>query len=197
MQAYGSMRFNEYVMQRWEQGTFLIDGDVMVNKYHAFGAEVASYHQGKLHHFDYWKCKEKFPHTTLITPQYESFITDYDTSRRCATGPVLGYNQLVCTEGSAARARDNKLLEWSKFLQNYGPTICKRYQLYGFRRALWVKPQNLQYQRENDNLLLSFGLPTGAYASVFLAQLLTSIDPQGCISNGLIIPRPELQRDML
>ncbi|MBQ2599863.1 tRNA pseudouridine(13) synthase TruD [bacterium] len=46
---------------------------------------------------------------------------------------------------------------------------AKKYNIYGFRRPLWTKPKNLKYERnENDDLILSFSLPTGSYATIFL-----------------------------
>lgn len=61
LQAFGSMRFNELVMKRREEKAFLLEGDLMVNGWNAFGSSVAEYREGKLQHFDYWKLKqEKF-----------------------------------------------------------------------------------------------------------------------------------------
>lgn len=37
LQAFGSMRFNEYVMKRREKQAFLLEGDIMVNGWNAFG----------------------------------------------------------------------------------------------------------------------------------------------------------------
>lgn len=119
LQAYGNMRFNEYVMQRWEQRAFLLDGDVMVNKHHAFGAEVATYEHGKLHHFDYWRCKEEQAQALFLTPDHKSFISDYSPERWFATGPVLGWNQLLCPLGSKAREWDEFLLKQSQFTQHF------------------------------------------------------------------------------
>lgn len=37
LQAFGSMRFNAYVMKRRKEQAFLLDGDIMVNSWNAFG----------------------------------------------------------------------------------------------------------------------------------------------------------------
>lgn len=96
--------------------------------------------------------------------------------------------QLLCPAGTEARNYDNRQLDMSEF-KKFGSQISSIYKLYGFRRPLWVKPKDLEWTREDRDLILKFFLPTGSYATIFLASVLGKIDPQGCISNGLIIPR--------
>ncbi len=96
--------------------------------------------------------------------------------------------QLLARAGSEARTFDDWLIAESGF-NHKGIQISERYQLYGFRRPLWVKAKNLEWKRGNSDLILSFSLPTGAYASVFLAEFLKTLDPKGCEANGLIIPQ--------
>lgn len=43
LQAYPSGRFNEYVMRRREKGQMLLEGDLLVDQYHAAGAKVIAY----------------------------------------------------------------------------------------------------------------------------------------------------------
>lgn len=99
----------------------------------------------------------------------------------------MGIESLLARSGSEARKFDDWLITESGF-DKKGIQISKNYKLYGFRRPLWIKAQNLQWKWEDNDLILNFSLPTGAYASIFLANLLEEIDPKGCEANGLIIP---------
>lgn len=200
LQAYGSMRFNEYVMKREEEWAFLLDGDIMINGMNAFGTQVAEYQNNKLYHFDYRKLKTESsvhkPHLPSKIKEQKDFLepeeflrtSDHTPQLWFPTGPVLWAEQLLCRTGSNARTYDDWLLSESRF-SDYGKDISDFYHLYGFRRALWVIPQDFRYEREEKDLILTFWLPTWSYASVCLAWLLRNIDPQGCVSNGLIIPR--------
>lgn len=188
LQSRGSMRFNEYLMQRREKGKLLLDWDIMVNAHNGFGVQVAYYRDRKLHHFDYRKTKEKNQTQSIFSPDCETFVSDYNPELWTVAGPVLGWNQLLPPVGSKSYYLDQDLIAKSEFL-HWAVEISRRYQLYGFRRALRVLPKNLDRNWEGWDLCLSFSLPTGAYASSFLASLLKDVDSKGCISNGLIIPR--------
>ncbi|MDR2415795.1 MAG: hypothetical protein LBD75_04225 [Candidatus Peribacteria bacterium] len=58
LQAYASMFFNEYVLQRWEKGLHLLGGDIMVDRYYAEGANVGVYTAGKVEIFNYHQMKK-------------------------------------------------------------------------------------------------------------------------------------------
>jgi tRNA(Glu) U13 pseudouridine synthase TruD len=58
LQAYASMYFNEYVMERWEKGLHLLNGDIMLDRYYAAGAKVGVYQNQEIQLFDYLKLKE-------------------------------------------------------------------------------------------------------------------------------------------
>lgn len=187
LQAFWSMWFNIYVMERLKQGLFLLDGDVMVNGWNAFWTDVAYYQQGKLSHFDYWKEKEHHAWEATWNPWGSLWESDFNNKTWFPTWMVLGKELILCKTGTVARAFDDKILEESWFLFN-GAKISSRYHLYWFRRPLWAYPWDLRRVWDSNDLLLEFFLPTGCYASVFLAYLLKEIDPEGCKQNGLIIP---------
>lgn len=84
---------------------------------------------------------------------------------------------MLAPQGTKAYFLDQELIKQSEFFHG-AVNISKRYHLYGFRRALRVIPQNLHWMWEGGDLFLSFFLPTGAYASSFLASLLKNIDPK-------------------
>lgn len=188
LQAFWSMRFNELVMKRWNEWAFLLEWDIMVNGRNAFWTSVASYHHGKLQHFDYWKLKEYAEHQKFLEAEEILWTSDFNAECRFPTGAVLGAEQLICQRGSEARVYDDRQITTSGF-EKFWSKISNHYKIYGFRRPLWVNAKHLERMRDNNDLILKFFLPTGSYASVFLATLLKDIDPQGCVSNGLIIPR--------
>ena len=191
LQAFWSMRFNEQVMRRRENKDFLLEGDILVNWRNAFWTQVAVLKKGKLLHFDYWNMKEKNEGT--IFWEAKEYLWESDSSPlRFPTWVVLGTEQLVCPSWTEARKYDDWIIEKSWFL-NRGSLISKRYHLYWFRRPLFVIPQHLSWEREEWNLILNFFLPTWAYASSFLAHILWRIDHDGCVENGLIIPRPTIE----
>ena len=188
LQAFGSLWFNELLLQRFNNRKKILDWDIMVNQYNAFGTKVAVCQAGKLHHFDYWKCKQEQEKSDFFEPNHFSFVSDYEEGKWFSTGCVLGDNQLLAPSGSEARKWDEELIKQSKFLP-HGVEVSRFYKLYGFRRPLRVVPQSLEWKWDSWDLLLKFGLPTGAYASSLLSYLLAEIDPMGCVSNSLIIPR--------
>jgi len=192
LQAFWSMWFNEYVMKRVEDKNYLLEGDIMVNWWNAFWTQVAVLKNWKLSHFDYWKSKEKIEGKDFREPNEYTRESD-NSSLWNPTGFVLWTEQLLCPSWSLSRKYDNLILEESWFI-NHGTKISKRYRLYGFRRPLFVIPKNLERRRDGSNFILNFFLPTGSYATSFLAHILWEIDPDGCIENGLIIPRPVIEK---
>jgi tRNA pseudouridine13 synthase len=190
LQAFWSMWFNEYVMKRWENKDLLVEGDIMVNWRNAFWTEVAVFQSNKLSHFDYWKEKENNIGKEYWEPSHYDWTSDY-SEKRFPTGPVLWTEQLLCPNWSKAREYDEELLLSSNFLKHWAK-ISKKFNLYWFRRPLWITPEKLSWERDNWDLVLSFSLPTWSYASSFLSHILWNIDPKGCLENGLIIPRPSL-----
>lgn len=140
-----------------------------------------------LQHFDYWALKKVNQGAAILEPGVITQSSDFDQDSRFPTGAVLGTEQLTCNQGSSARYYDERQRKVSGF-DTFGNTISQTYHLYGFRRPLRAYPHSLSRKREAKDLLLDFSLPTGSYASVFLATLLEMIDPKGCLSNGLLIP---------
>lgn len=43
LQAYASMHFNKYALTRWDAQDRLIDGDICVDKYHAYDIRTSIY----------------------------------------------------------------------------------------------------------------------------------------------------------
>lgn len=189
LQSRGNMRFNELLMQRRYDQAWILDGDIMINGRNAFGSKVASFEGNKLHHFDYREEKKHVVGKTSWEQTQTLWSSDFNPEIWMPTGIVLGTEQLLCKQWTAARLYEDQILNESGFYSS-GANISKHRKLYGFRRPLRCSTKDLTRNREEDwSLLLSFSLPTGAYASVFLAQILENIDPKWCIAGNLIIPR--------
>ncbi len=190
LQAYASMYFNEYAMKRRQKWQILIWWDIMVNS-NNYDTKVWIYNEWKVSLFNYQKCKEEFEWKDLIQPYYLSWETidiTKDNQWRQATWPMLGFNLLTPPLDSKSRIKDLELLQETDF-ENLWIKTAKKYNIYGFRRPLWTKPKNLKYERnKNNDLILSFSLPTWSYATIFLWTILEWIDDKTIIENGLEIP---------
>lgn len=187
-QTFWSLWFNEYVMRRWDSKDNILNWDIMVNWWNAFWTDIAIFIDNKLFHFDYWKEKENIEWTPVREPSNNLWESDYNSSKWIPTWPVLWIEQLLCKQTTPWRKYDEDILKESKFLE-WWYKILKQFKIYWYRRPLWILPQDLQWERENWDLILNFFLPTWCYASTYLTFLLKDIDPAWCESNNLKILR--------
>lgn len=190
LQAYASMYFNKYTIKRRQKWQIFLWWDIMVNS-NNYETKVWIYNKWKIWLFNYEKCKQEFEWKDLIQPYYlsgETIDITKDTQWRQPTWPMLGFNLLTPPLDTKSRIKDNELLQETDF-ENLWIKTAKKYNIYWFRRPLWTKPKNLKYERnENNDLILSFSLPTGSYATIFLWTVLDWIDEKTIIENWLEIP---------
>lgn len=190
LQAYASMYFNEYTIKRRQKWQIFLWWDIMVNS-NNYETKVWIYNEWKVWLFNYEKCKTEFEWKDLIQPYYlsgETIDITKDNQWWQPTWPMLGFNLLTPPLDTKSRIKDNELLQETDF-ENLWIKTAKKYNIYGFRRPLRTKPKNLKYKRnENNDLILSFSLPTGSYATIFLWTVLDWIDDKTIIENGLEIP---------
>ncbi len=92
-----------------------------------------------------------------------------NTERITITGPVIG-DDLAHAKDTALKLEEEAYKKFElpknieKLFQNFG--------LFGIRRAILIYPENISWKRTKDrNLMLSFTLPSGAYASVLIDVL--------------------------
>jgi hypothetical protein len=114
--------------------------------------------------------------------------SDFNPDIWLPTWPVLWTEQLLCKTWTEARKYDDWVIQESKFSW-LGSSISSRHNLYGFRRPLWITVPDIHRYWGENWLILEFSLPTGSYASSYLASILWDVDPEGCEVNWLIIPR--------
>ena len=190
LQAYASMYFNEYTIKRRQKWQIFLWWDIMVNS-NNYETKVWIYNEWKVWLFNYEKCKQEFEWKNLIQPYYlsgETIDITKDSQWRQPTWPMLGFNLLTPPLDTKSRIKDDELLQETNF-ENLWIKTAKKYNIYWFRRPLWTKPKNLKYERnEKNDLILSFSLPTGSYATIFLWTVLDWIDEKTIIENWLEIP---------
>ncbi len=196
LQAYASMYFNEYAINRRRKGQIFLWWDIMVNNNSAFGTKVWIYNEWKIVLFNYEKCKKEFEWKNFVQPYYISWETIdlKDNNERTPTWPMLWFNMLTPPLDSKSYFRDLELLKETDY-ENLWINTAKKYNIYGFRRPLWTIPKNLKYSREENkkdkfkqDLIISFSLLTGSYATIFLWTIFDGIDEKTIIENWLEIP---------
>ena len=213
LQAYPSMYFNEYVLNRWEKWLFLLQWDILVDRFNSNWVKTAVYDSQKIYPFDYQKLKKEKTDSNFFEPQISSFwaiaknpgnvmqmdssakasewqfdVEQYDVDKRFSTWPMLWWNLLLPSEWTKARVRDNQLLQLAEF-DEWMQQVCKIYNLWWVRRVLFIKVPDLKFEWDNDDIKLQFFLPTGSYATTLVSFILQWIDHLTLKDNSLLIPR--------
>ena len=212
LQAYPSMYFNEYVLNRREKWLFLLQWDILVDRFNSNWVRTAVYDSQKIYPFDYQRLKKEKsdlnffvpePHPTPlligegnhevvgeVNAQDSSLHSEwqFDVNKRFPTWPMLWWNLLLPLEWSKARVRDNQLLDLAEF-DEWMQQVCKIYNLRWVRRVLFVKVPDLKFEWDNDDIKLEFFLPTGSYATTLVSFILQWIDYLTLKDNSLLIPR--------
>ena len=188
LQAYPSMYFNEYVLNRWEKWLFLLQWDVLVDRFNSNWVKTAVYDSQKIYSFDYQKLKKEKSDLNSFEPDISDKWDDYDSNKRFTTWPMLWWNLLLPMEWTKARVRDNQLLQLAEF-DEWMQQVCKIYNLRWVRRVLFIKVPDLKFKWNNDDIKLEFFLPTGSYATTLVCFILQWIDYLTLKDNSLLIPR--------
>lgn len=188
LQAYPSMYFNEYVLNRWEKWLFLLQWDILVDRFNSNWVKTAVYDSQKIYPFDYQKLKKEKSDLNFFESDILDESGDFDVNKRFPTGPMLWWNLLLPSEWSKARIRDNQLIELAEF-DVWMQQVCKIYNLWWVRRVLFIKVPDLRFEWDNDDIKLQFFLPTWSYATTLTSFILQWIDYLTLKDNSLIIPR--------
>jgi tRNA(Glu) U13 pseudouridine synthase TruD len=69
LQAYPSMYFNEYVLNRWEKWLFLLQWDILVDRFNSNWVQTAVYDSQKIYPFDYQKLKKEKSDLNFFEPE--------------------------------------------------------------------------------------------------------------------------------
>lgn len=188
LQAYPSMYFNEYVLNRWEKWLFLLQGDILVDRFNSNWVKTAVYNSQKVYKFDYQKLKEEKSLWNFFEPNISDENIEFNMNNWFPTGPMLWWNLLLPSKWTKARIRDNQLLKLAEF-DEWMQQVCKIYNLRWVRRVLFVKVPDLKFEWNNDDIVLEFFLPTWSYATTLVYFILRWIDYLTLKDNSLLIPR--------
>ena len=188
LQAYPSMYFNEYVLNRWEKWLFLLQWDILVDRFNSNWVKTAVYDSQNVYEFDYQKLKKEKSELNFFEPDVSDEYNDFDSNKRFPTWPMLGWNLLLPVEWTKARVRDNQLLQLAEF-DEWIQQVCKIYNLWWVRRVLFTKVPDLKFEWNNDDIKLQFFLPTWSYATTLVSFILQWIDHLTLKDNSLLIPR--------
>jgi tRNA(Glu) U13 pseudouridine synthase TruD len=69
LQAYPSMYFNEYVLNRWEKWLFLLQWDILVDKFNSNWVKTVVYDSQNVYEFDYRKLKKEKSDLNFFEPE--------------------------------------------------------------------------------------------------------------------------------
>ena len=188
LQAYPSMYFNEYVLNRREKWLFLLQWDILVDRFNSNWVKTAVYDSQKIYSFDYQKLKKEKSEFNFFEPNISDKWNDFDSNKRFPTWPMLWWNLLLPSEWTKARIRDYQLLELAEF-DEWMQHVCKIYNLRWVRRVLFIKVPDLKFEWNNDDIKLEFFLPTWSYATTLVSFILQWIDYLTLKDNSLFIPR--------
>ena len=188
LQAYPSMYFNEYVLNRWEKWLFLLQWDILVDRFNSNWVKTAVYDSQNVYLFDYQKLKKEKSDLNLFEPEIGWNLVESYSDKRFATGPMIWWNLLLPWMWTKARVRDDQLLSLAEFDDSI-QQVCKIYNLRWIRRVLFIKVPDLKFEWESDDIILEFSLPTGSYATTLVSFILQWIDHLTLKDNSLIIPR--------
>ena len=188
LQAYPSMYFNEYVLNRWEKWLFLLQWDILVDRFNSNWVKTAVYDSQNIYPFDYQKLKKERSDLNFFELDILNKWDDFNSNKRFPTWPMLWWNLLLPSEWSKARIRDNQLLELAEF-DEWMQQVCKIYNLWWVRRVLFIKVFDLKFEWDKDDIKLEFFLPTWSYATTLVSFVLQWIDYLTLKDNSLLIPR--------
>ena len=168
IQAYASSIFNEYVHTRTKKWLQILEGDIVIDianhKKHQFGIYQADTKTVKL--FDDTQKNEQF----FRYPSNLKGEIPFNAEKMMITWPVIWYNLLLAPKNSFAGNKEQGLLD-KNWISEKSLKLCKEYKIFWIRRPIWVFPQKVHIQFQQDDILLNFTLPSWSYASIIIDEL--------------------------
>ena len=86
LQAYPSMYFNEYVQNRREKWLFLLQWDILVDRFNSNWVKTAVYDSQKIYQFDYQKLKKEKSDLNFFEPEFDNDVPLYERGYGVAEG---------------------------------------------------------------------------------------------------------------
>lgn len=103
-------------------------------------------------------------HSWFIADENQDFS---ELQQRLAQGDIQLTGPLIGENSHSASEIENQIVEQYKELLN----LMKQERVKASRRPLLVKPENLQWQFEDEGLRLKFYLPAGSYATALVREI--------------------------
>ena len=147
LQAYPSMYFNEYVLNRWEKWLFLLQWDILVDRFNSNWVKTAVYDSQKIYQFDYQKLKKEKSELNFFEPEPHPnplLIGEGITTSR--EGEVNAQD-FYPVGGASAKAS-----EWQFDVEQYD--LNKRFQTWPMLWWNLLLPLDWTKARVRDNQLL-------------------------------------------
>lgn len=165
-QAFASALFNDYAKQRMRQGNKVLDGDILevFDPRTGIGSSLGIYlsKSKSVRLFHDHKTRAFFHH-----PRDFHKTLRYDPKTMRITGPVLGHDILMPPGESDALHVENTFFE-KHHIGKQEQRMLMQIKLFGRRRALHIHAYNAKVRYQGDDLLMSFSLPAGSYASTII-----------------------------
>lgn len=187
LQAYGNFYFNRYVYHRRNDKKYIIEGDIFVNQFHHVWARIGYLVNQKIHIIDTQELLAPRGPEAVCIDNFKN-IRFEDAKNRIPTWSLLWSSQLLPKHNSLSYIYETQN-HYDLYFNTQKNTICQHYGMIGKRRPLWVTPSSYSFAFDGDDILLSFFLPTGSYATVLVSTLLANIDEASIVGNKLRIAK--------
>jgi len=170
LQAYASKCFNEYAEKR-NKNKKILDWDIVAwREDRAMTYGIYSHATKTVQ-----SCEVKWTAGNFFfTPTPEWKEIPYVPQKMLVTWPIPWYNLPLCASETPAWQSEKKFLE-DNDLDAESMEKYRDYKVYGLRRPLWVFPTKTKVKYVQDNMLINFTLPAGAYASIVVDTLLEKL----------------------
>lgn len=169
IQAFCSWIFNEYAHWREKQTPGIWDGDIVrlddflcvyKEKSNDFFPIIASPNSYTQHMFFWYPTTAKKP-----------YISD---SKPIITWPVIWFHTMLASPETYAGKQEQV------FFKQYGIEeknlyVLRSKRIFWLRRPLYVYPEDTSWHWQDDDILVSFTLPSGSYASIFVDILMNNV----------------------
>ena len=102
LQAYPSMYFNEYVLNRWEKWLFLLQWDILVDRFNSNWVKTAVYENQKIYPFDYQKLKKEKSDFNFFEPEFDNNVPLYERGYGEAEGIFIDKIQKILSPSDSS-----------------------------------------------------------------------------------------------
>ena len=147
LQAYPSMYFNEYVLNRWEKWLFLLQWDILVDRFNSNWVKTAVYDSQKIYKFDYQKLKKEKSELNFFEPEPHPNPLLIGEGISTSWEGEVNAQDFYPVGGASAKAS-----EWQFDVEQYDEN--KRFSTWPMLWWNLLLPQEWSKARVRDNQLL-------------------------------------------